>query len=157
MHSSAYRLRCRARGSCTSVWRCQTTVSVLGISKRIDNMPGDVNLKGSGAGNRREGGSLKDKRRYIATQVGKCRMDVEGEVVIQRTGDQLYGEMLRGGLMEGKEDSKVGTRLLWMVVSTKERGVRRMRIAHWQRALNGRATLFPTKSPCFIPRFHSSQ
>lgn len=84
-------------------------------------------------------------------------MDVKGEMVIRRTGDQLYGEMLRGGLIEGEEDSKVGIKLLWMVVSTKERGVRRMRIAHWQRALNGRVTVLPTKLPCFIPRFHLSQ
>ena len=71
---------------------------------------------------------------------------------IQRTGDQVHGEVLRGGLMEG-EDSKVGARLLWMpmVVSTKERRVRRMRIAHWQRALNGRVTALPTKLPCFHP------
>jgi hypothetical protein len=47
--------------------------------------------------------------------------------------------------MEG-EDSKVGVRPLWLVVSTKERGVRRMRIAHWQRALNGRVIALPTKS-----------
>lgn len=84
-------------------------------------------------------------------------MDVEGEMVIRRTGDQLYRGMLRGGFIEGEEDSKVGTRLLWMVVSTKERGVRRMQIAHWQRALNGRVTVLPTKLPCFIARFHSSQ
>jgi len=61
-------------------------------------------------------------------------VDVGGEMAIRRTGDQLHEGMLRGGLMEG-EDGKVGVRLSWMVVSTKKRGVRRMRIAHWQRAL----------------------
>jgi hypothetical protein len=32
-----------------------------------------------------------------------------------------------------------------------------MRIAHWQRALNGRVTLLLTKLPCFILPFHLNQ
>jgi hypothetical protein len=47
-HPSSYCLRCRAWGCRTSVWRCQATVPVLGISERIDSTPGDVNFEGLG-------------------------------------------------------------------------------------------------------------
>jgi hypothetical protein len=115
----------------------------LGISERIDSVPGDVNLEGSG-------GSLRDD--------ATCR-----EVSCGRRGRNGYTTRRRSVSWEcyeaqlGEQDSKVGARLSWMVVSTKERGVRRMQITHWKRAPNGRVTVLPTKLPFFILRFHLRQ
>jgi hypothetical protein len=79
-------------------------------------------------------------------------MQTEGEMAIRRTGVQLHWEMLLGGLMEedSKVTTKVGASLTWMVLSAKERVDHRMRIAHWQRSLNGRVTVLPEEFPCFI-------
>ena len=102
-------------------------------------MPGDVSLEGSGEP---EPGTRVVREEWVAQgqKKGKCRVDVKGEMAI-RTGYQLHGVMLRGFMGREEDHSKVGARLLCMVVTTKERGVRRMRIAHRQRTLNSRLTV----------------